>query len=70
MQRNKLPGLISGMVTCDKEINDMKDKYDVAVYGLWYGNNYGSIITYYALTRVLELHVCNDKKSTGERNRY
>lgn len=32
----------------------MKDKYDVAVYGLWYGNNYGSIITYYALTRVLE----------------
>ena len=47
MQRNKLPGLISGMVTCDKEINDMKDKYDVAVYGLWYGNNYGSIITYY-----------------------
>ena len=54
MQRNKLPGLISGMVTCDKEINDMKDKYDVAVYGLWYGNNYGSIITYYALTRVLE----------------
>ena len=32
----------------------MKEKYDVAVYGLWYGNNYGSIITYYALTRVLE----------------
>lgn len=32
----------------------MKKKYDVAVYGLWYGNNYGSIITYYALTRVLE----------------
>ena len=34
MQRNKLPGLISGMVTCDKEINDMKDKYDVAVCGM------------------------------------
>ena len=32
----------------------MKDKYDVAIYGLWYGNNYGSIITYYALTRVIE----------------
>lgn len=32
----------------------MEEKYDVAVYGLWYGNNYGSIITYYALTCVLE----------------
>jgi len=32
----------------------MQEKYDVAVYGLWYGNNYGSIITYYALTRVIE----------------
>ncbi|MBQ8010705.1 MAG: Coenzyme F420 hydrogenase/dehydrogenase, beta subunit C-terminal domain [Ruminococcus sp.] len=32
----------------------MDKKYDVAVYGLWYGNNYGSIITYYALSKVLE----------------
>ena len=55
MQRNKLPGLISGMVTCDKEINDMKDKYDVEVYGLWYGNNYGIIINYYALKSVIEI---------------
>ncbi|MCI6581513.1 MAG: hypothetical protein MSH15_06005, partial [Oscillospiraceae bacterium] len=29
-------------------------KYDVAIYGLWYGNNYGSIITYYALSKVVE----------------
>lgn len=28
--------------------------YDVAIYGLWYGHNYGSMITYYALARVLE----------------
>lgn len=29
-------------------------KYDVGIYGLWYGNNYGSIITYYALSKVLD----------------
>jgi|GEM_PF-182840 len=29
-------------------------KYDVAIYGLWYGNNYGSIITYYSLSKVLD----------------
>ena len=32
----------------------MGKKYDVAIYGLWYGNNYGSMITYYALSKVLE----------------
>lgn len=32
----------------------MDKKYDVAVYGLWYGNNYGSIITYYALSKILD----------------
>lgn len=32
----------------------MEKKYDVAVYGLWYGNNYGSIITYYALSKILD----------------
>ena len=30
-----------------------KDKYDVAVIGLWYGRNYGSMITYYGLHQVL-----------------
>lgn len=29
-------------------------KYDVGIYGLWYGNNYGSMITYYALNCVLQ----------------
>lgn len=30
------------------------EKYDIAIYGLWYGRNYGSILTYYALHSVLE----------------
>ncbi len=29
--------------------------YDVAIYGLWYGHNYGSIITYYALSKIMEI---------------
>ncbi len=29
-------------------------KFDIGIYGLWYGNNYGSIITYYALSKVLD----------------
>jgi len=29
--------------------------YDVAIYGLWYGHNYGSIITYFALSKVMDL---------------
>ncbi len=29
-------------------------KYDVGIYGLWYGNNYGSIITYFALSKIME----------------
>lgn len=28
--------------------------YDVGIYGLWYGHNYGSMITYYALSKVME----------------
>lgn len=28
-------------------------KYDVGIFGLWYGHNYGSIITYYALSKVI-----------------
>lgn len=27
--------------------------YDVGIYGLWYGENYGSILTYYGLRQVL-----------------
>ena len=29
-------------------------KYDVGIYGLWYGNNYGSMVTYYALSKIME----------------
>ena len=28
-------------------------KYDVGIFGLWYGHNYGSMITYYALNSVV-----------------
>ncbi len=31
----------------------MNSHYDIGVYGLWYGRNYGSILTYYALRSVL-----------------
>ena len=30
-----------------------KNHYDVGIYGLWYGSNYGSIITYFALDNVV-----------------
>lgn len=29
-------------------------QYDVGIFGLWYGRNYGSIITYYALHNVVQ----------------
>lgn len=29
------------------------DRYDVGIVGLWYGLNYGSVLTYYALYRLL-----------------
>lgn len=32
----------------------MKDHYDVGILGVWYGCNYGSIATYYALQRTIE----------------
>lgn len=30
------------------------EHYDVGIYGLWYGRNYGSMITYYALDEVIK----------------
>ena len=36
-----------------KSINDNK-KYDFGIIGLWYGENYGSIITYYALHQTIK----------------
>ena len=32
----------------------MNKKFDIGIYGLWYGNNYGSQLTYYALKSVVE----------------
>ena len=32
----------------------MKDHYDVGILGVWYGCNYGSIATYYALQQTIE----------------
>lgn len=29
-------------------------RFDIGLFGLWYGENYGSILTYYGLVRVLE----------------
>lgn len=39
----------------DKAFNYARtDKYDVGIVGLWYGRNYGSMLTYFALHHVLE----------------
>lgn len=32
----------------------LENHFDVGVYGLWYGENYGSVLTYYGLVKVLE----------------
>lgn len=31
----------------------VKGKYDVGIYGVWFGSNYGSIATYYALHQII-----------------
>ncbi len=31
----------------------METHYDVGIYGLWYGENYGSMLTYYGLRKVI-----------------
>ena len=36
-----------------KSINENK-KYDFGIIGLWYGQNYGSMITYYALHQIIK----------------
>lgn len=39
----------------DREIKNGKEThYDVGIFGLWYGRNYGSMITYFALNEVLK----------------
>ena len=32
---------------------DTQNQYDIGVMGFWYGHNYGSILTYYALNKIL-----------------
>lgn len=32
----------------------MNDKYDVAIFGVWWGSNYGSLMTYYSLYSLVE----------------
>ena len=32
----------------------MKEQFDIGVLGWWYGENYGSMLTYYSLHRVLK----------------
>lgn len=38
-----------------KMSNENDRKYDVGIFGLWYGVNYGSQLTYFALNKVLNL---------------
>lgn len=46
---------MAGYTTLEKALEyTSKGKYDVGVIGLWYGRNYGSMITYYALNKILK----------------
>ena len=39
----------------DKAVHYARDyHFDVGVFGLWYGENYGSVLTYFGLVKVLE----------------
>lgn len=38
----------------DNVIDCTKDKFDVGIIGFWYGENYGSLLTYYALNKTIE----------------
>ena len=48
-----------GETMIDKIINKVKNKeehkkYDVGILGWWYGNNYGSMLTYFALNKTIK----------------
>ncbi len=49
-------------------------KYDVGLYGVWFGCNYGSIATYFGLNKILESYglpvLMIDKPSTSEDDDY
>ncbi|WP_256097166.1 polysaccharide pyruvyl transferase family protein [Brachyspira hampsonii] len=38
----------------NKSLNDIYDKYDVGLIGLWFVSNYGAVLTYYALYKLLK----------------
>ena len=41
--------------TMEKAVRDTaEDHYDVGIYGVWPGGNYGSVMTYYCLCRAIE----------------
>lgn len=48
------PGSEGSRILAEVFENVKNEKYDVGVIGVWYGCNYGSIATYYALSKVLQ----------------
>lgn len=48
-----MAGLFGKILTVEANEVSQNKEYDVGVFGVWYGNNYGSIATYYALNSLL-----------------
>lgn len=44
----------SRTIKLNDTLSDNEKTYDVGIVGLWYGKNYGSILTYYALYQLVE----------------
>ncbi|MEF2606702.1 MAG: SDR family NAD(P)-dependent oxidoreductase [Schaedlerella sp.] len=48
-------GITRKRIKDDYNMTEMEQKhYDVGIFGLWYGRNYGSMVTYFALDEVLK----------------
>ena len=59
-------GITRKSIKDDYNMTEMEQKhYDVGIFGLWYGRNYGSMVTYFALDGFSKAWVfyCYDKKS-------
>lgn len=53
-KRDRFMNLIQH-TTMEKAVADTaSDHYDVGIYGVWTGGNYGSVMTYYSLCRAIE----------------
>lgn len=53
-KRERFMDLISH-TSMEKAVRDVSsDHYDVGIYGVWMGGNYGSVMTYYTLCRTIE----------------